>query len=98
MNVERCGECGFDSEDWSDASAIAAIQELPLQWNEAVAGLTPVDQLRRPIHEMRSIGEYADHVREVLFGMRLLLDSAISHPGTNLGESPPAQFNSTSAD
>jgi hypothetical protein len=41
---------------------------------------------------MWSIAEYADHVREVLFGMRFLLDSAISQPGTDLGESPQPQF------
>jgi hypothetical protein len=92
MNVERCGECGFDSDDWSDASAIAAIKSLPTQWNAAVAGLTRGDQLRRPVHQMWSIAEYTDHVREVLFGMRFLLDTAISRPGTDLGQSPPSQF------
>ncbi len=92
MSVERCGECGFDSDDWSNARAIAAIQQLPFQWNTAVAGLIPRDQLRRPIHQMWSIAEYTDHVREVLFGMRFLLDTAISQPGTDLGQSPPSQF------
>ncbi len=92
MSGERCKECGFDSDDWSDASAIAAIQRLPLQWTTAVAGLTPRDRLRRPVHQMWSIAEYADHVREVLFGMRFLLDTAISQPGTDLGESPPQEF------
>ena len=90
--MERCGECGFDSDDWSDASAIAAIRRLPVQWAAAVAGLTPRDQLRRPVRQMWSIAEYADHVREVLFGMRFLLDTAISQPGTDLGDSPPPQF------
>jgi hypothetical protein len=41
---------------------------------------------------MWSIAEYADHVREVLFGMRFLLDSAISQPGADVGQSPPQQF------
>jgi len=41
---------------------------------------------------MWSIAEYADHVREVLFGMRFLLDTATSQPGTDLGRSPPPQF------
>ena len=81
-----------DAEYWSDASAIAAIRRLPSQWIAAVAGLTPSDQLRRPVHQMWSIAEYADHVREVLFGMRFLLDTAISQPGTDLGESPQPQF------
>ena len=92
VSVERCGECGFDSDDWNDASAIAAIQRLPLQWTAAIAGLTPDDQHRRPIHQTWSIAEYTDHVREVLFGMRFLLATAISQPGTDLGDSPPEQF------
>ena len=41
---------------------------------------------------MWSIAEYTDHVREVLFGMRFLLDTAISKPGTDLGDSPSQQF------
>lgn len=43
---------------------------------------------------MWSIAEYTDHVREVLFGMRFLLDTAVSQPATDLGESPPSQFDS----
>jgi hypothetical protein len=41
---------------------------------------------------MWSIAEYTDHVREVLFGMRFLLTTAVSQPGTDLGESPAPQF------
>jgi hypothetical protein len=43
---------------------------------------------------MWSIAEYTDHVREVLFGMRFLLDTALSQPGTDLGQSPPSEFES----
>jgi hypothetical protein len=92
VSVERCGQCGFDSDDWSDASAIAAIQRLPSQWTTAAAGLTLGDHLLIPIDQMWSIAEYADHVREVLFGMRFLLDTAILQPGTDLGDSPSPQF------
>ena len=41
---------------------------------------------------MWSIAEYADHVREVLFGMRFLLETAVSQPGTDLGASPESRF------
>jgi len=41
---------------------------------------------------MWSIAEYADHVREVLFGMRFLLETAKSQPGTDLGASPESRF------
>jgi DinB superfamily len=92
VSVERCAECGFDAGDWSDAGAIVAIERLPSQWTAALAGLTRGDQLRRPVRQMWSIAEYADHVREVLFGMRFLLDTAIAQPGTDLGESPPQRF------
>lgn len=94
MTVERCGQCGFDSDDWTDAGAIAAIRLLPTRWDTAVAGLTAGDRIRRPIDTMWSIAEYADHVREVLFGMRFLLDSAVTRPGTDLGQSPASEFDS----
>jgi hypothetical protein len=92
VTSERCGECGFDSEDWSDAGALEAVAELPARWAIAVSGLTSRDVLRRPLAEMWSIAEYADHVREVLFGMRFLLDAAVGEPGTDLGKSPATRF------
>jgi DinB superfamily len=92
VSAERCGECGFDSDEWNDARAIVAIQRLPSQWTTAVAGLTSSDLLRRPVHQMWSIAEYTDHVREMLFGMRFVLDTAVSQPGINLGDVPLSQF------
>jgi DinB superfamily len=41
---------------------------------------------------MWSIAEYVDHVREVLFGMRFVLDTAVGQPGTDLGEPPEPRF------
>jgi hypothetical protein len=41
---------------------------------------------------MWSIAEYVDHVREVLFGMRFLLDTAVHDPGTDLAEPPEPSF------
>lgn len=49
----------------------------------------------RPIPEMWSIAEYVDHVREVLFGMRFLLDTAIAQPGVDLGVPPESRFDPT---
>jgi DinB superfamily len=94
MAVERCDECGYDAVEWSDSSAIAAIEGLPARWHEALTGLTPGELHRRPIPTMWSIAEYADHVREVLFGMHFLLDTAVTTPGTDLGESPSSPFDS----
>jgi hypothetical protein len=90
--VERCSQCGFDSDVWSDAAAIEAIGRLPGQWVAATAGLDVEALARRPITGMWSIGEYTDHVREVLFGMQFVLDSATTDPGVDLGEAPRSEF------
>ena len=97
MPAERCDECGFDSEDWSDEAALGAISRLPVGWGEAVVGLQPDELQRRAIPEMWSIAEYTDHVREVLFGMRFLLDSALDQPGVDLGKAPEPAFAPTPA-
>ena len=89
---ESCNECGFNGEEWSDAAAISAIAGLPTRFANAAAGLSSDDLLRRPVDGQWSIAEYADHVREVLFGMRFLLDIAVTQPGTDLGESPSSAF------
>jgi hypothetical protein len=90
--VEVCVECGFDGGTWTDADAVTAITKLPERWSDAVDGVAQADLERRPIPAMWSIAEYVDHVREVLFGMRFLVDTALSDPGTDLGESPEPRF------
>jgi hypothetical protein len=90
--VEVCIECGFDGSGWTDADAVDAISGLPARWSGAVADLTDADLRRRPIPTMWSIAEYVDHVREVLFGMRFLLDTAINDAGTDLGDPPAPAF------
>lgn len=92
MVVERCEQCGFDSDQWTDIEAMTAIGELPVRWRDSVSSLT-ADQLHyRPMPEMWSIAEYVDHVREVLFGMRFVLDTAVTQPGTDLGDPPDTPF------
>jgi hypothetical protein len=71
---------------------VSAISDLPGRWSDAVADLTDADLRRRPIPTMWSIAEYVDHVREVFFGMRFLLDTAVNDPGTDLGEPPEPTF------
>lgn len=95
VSVEVCDECGFDGENWTDSAAVEAIGLPPSQWQAATAGLDVEDVARRPIPDMWSIGEYVDHVREVLFGMRFVLDSAAEHPGINLGDALEPVFSPT---
>ncbi|MHB1709913.1 MAG: DinB family protein [Acidimicrobiales bacterium] len=96
MTAEQCQQCGcgfgFNGDEWSDAAALETLAELPSRWAGAVSSLMSDDVLRRPVAEMWSIAEYVDHVREVLFGMRFLLETAVSQPGTNLGASPEPRF------
>jgi hypothetical protein len=95
MRAERCDECGFDSDAWTDAAATEALGLLGTQWAEAISGLEPEQLQTRPIADRWSIAEYMDHVREVLFGMRFLLDSAINDPGIDLGTAPEPAFTPT---
>lgn len=92
MPVERCNECGFDGGDWTDAAALDVIGELPGRFRTATAGLGQHDAVRRPLPATWSIVEYVDHVREVLFAMRFVLDSALARPGVDLGEAPEPRF------
>lgn len=95
MAVERCDECGFDGGAWTDGAALDAIAELPTRWKAATADIDAADAQRRPIPDMWSILEYADHVREVLFGMRFVLDRAVAQTGVDLGEAPEPRFDPT---
>jgi len=65
-----------------------AIAALPGQWEQIVAGLTPADLGRRLLPNTWSIGEYIDHVREVLFGMRFVLDIATTNSGMSWATFP----------
>jgi DinB superfamily len=92
MDVERCAQCGFDAGHWTDDEALAAVADMPGRWVEAIDGVSNGDLLRRPIPGTWSIAEYADHLREVFFGMRFLLDTAVTAPGTDLGPPPSSRF------
>jgi hypothetical protein len=92
VTIERCHACGFDGDHWTDAEAISAVSELPTDWRQAIRGLDPVTISRRPIAQMWSIAEYTDHVRETVFGMRFILDIALTDPGIDLGAPPEPVF------
>jgi hypothetical protein len=92
VDLERCDECGFNGDEWTDDAAIRAIAALPDRWRDATVGLSEGDACRRPIADTWSVVEYADHVREVLFAMRFVLDSAASSPGIDLGSTPESSF------
>ncbi len=90
--VEQCAECGFDGGAWTDAGAVEAVGHLGERWAAALAGLPAGELQRRPITDMWSIVEYTDHVREVLFAMRFVVDAAVAEPGVHLGDPPSTVF------
>lgn len=92
MTEERCNECGFDGSKWTDQRALDAVKNLPDQWRTSVSGLTFSELHRRPLSDRWSIAEYANHVREVLFGMRFLLDVAVGQQGTDHGHPSPVSI------
>lgn len=92
MNLERCAQCGFDGGTWTDAEATARLAELPALWAASINGIDPTDLLRRPILGMWSVAEYTDHVRETVFGMRFVLERALTEPGVDLGTAPEPRF------
>ncbi len=92
MVVERCDQCRFDGGEWTDTGAIEAVAARPSRWRDSVSGLSSDELHRRPVAQMWSIAEYVDHVREVLFGMRFVLDTVLAEPGTDLGEPPEPRF------
>jgi hypothetical protein len=92
MPVEHCRECRFDGSRWSDAAATQQVADLPDLWAQAISGVDPSDPRQRPIGGMWSIAEYTDHVRETTFGMRFVLNIALTDPGVDLGEPPAPRF------
>jgi hypothetical protein len=92
MQAEHCDECRFDGGAWSDEDAVDEVGRLEGRWVRAVAEVSPEDLQRRPIAHMWSIAEYTDHVREVLFSVRFVVESAVKEPGVDLGEAPTPEF------
>ena len=86
--LDRCNSCGFDSAEWDDADSantIALAADLLRLWS---APLDNPSANTRPRPTTWSVAEYADHVREVLFGMRFLVEQSREEPGTDLGAMP----------
>lgn len=92
MTREQCAQCGFDSDLYNRADTISSQIIIPLVLRAAVEDLSVEVMARRPAPDTWSIGEYLDHVREVAFGNRFAIETALADPGTDLGEPPAAEF------
>jgi MOSC domain-containing protein YiiM len=93
MTTEICDECGFTGSRWTDQDATTTIGVAAALWRGYLEGLSEDAAGTRAHPDCWSIAEYTDHVRETLFGVRFLLDTALAAPGTDLGpvpDPPPA--------
>jgi MOSC domain-containing protein YiiM len=91
--VERCAECGFDSDQWDERDTLRTIASGGLRWRWTIEGLDDADLQRRVDGQTWSIAEYTQHIREVAWMMRFLVDVASTKPGSDLGsgvEAAPA--------
>jgi len=86
---EHCAQCGFDSDLYNRSDTITSQTVIPAVLRAAIEGLDGDVLRRRPDDSTWSIAEYIDHVREIAFGNRFAIESALAEPGINLGE-PPA--------
>jgi MOSC domain-containing protein YiiM len=93
--VERCDECRFDGSRWTDQDVLTTVGILRVLWDLHVEGVDERVLQTRPSPDRWSIAEYADHVRETLFGARFLVDSALGSPGIDLGDAPATRLDAT---
>lgn len=88
MTREQCVQCGFDSDVYDRADTISSQPIIHLLLRASIEGL-PSDVLQqRPAADTWSIAEYIDHVREVAFGNRFAIETALNESGADLGEPP----------
>lgn len=87
--LDQCEQCGFDGAEWNDQDTIKTIQHAPDLLGHWSAALAAGLHNTRPESTTWSVAEYADHIRETLFGMRFIIDLAIGETGVDLGPIPP---------
>jgi len=92
LNHEQCSQCGFDSELYDIADTISSQSVIPAVLRAAIEGLDGGVLQQRPDGQTWSIAEYLDHVREVAFGNRFAIESALADPGVDLGDAPQPTF------
>ncbi|MEM7140038.1 MAG: MOSC domain-containing protein [Actinomycetota bacterium] len=86
--TETCDECGFDAAEYNQLDTLRTIDAaaaLVMLWSE---GMGEADRDTRPDPDTWSVNEYVEHLREVFFGMRMLVELARENPGQDLGPLP----------
>jgi MOSC domain-containing protein YiiM len=86
--VERCAECGFDGARWTDQDVVTSLVVAQELWRGYLQDAPQAVLQTRAEPGRWSVAEYTDHLREVMFGARLLATCARDTPGLDLGPEP----------
>jgi MOSC domain-containing protein YiiM len=84
--VDRCDECRFDGDRWTDQDVLTTLGVLRELWDLHLERADDRVLHTRPSSQQWSIAEYTRHLGETLWAMRFLIDTARDAPGTDLGD------------
>jgi hypothetical protein len=84
--VDRCAECSFDGDRWTDQDVLTTLGALSRLWAGHLEGARDAILHTRPDAETWSIAEYTHHLGDTLWAMRFLADTARATTGSDLGE------------
>lgn len=90
--LELCDRCGFDSRRWNRQDTVNTIPALAVLARESIAGASPSVLRQRPDGSTWSIGEYVAHAADIICKLRMGIEIARDHPGTDLGLLPDPPF------
>ena len=95
---EQCDQCGFDSDNWTREDLTHAFSYVAARAVYSLQGLPAAVPNRRPDADTWSMLEYLDHVRDVVWGHRFIVDIARQQPGIDLGTPEMSAFADQVAD
>lgn len=83
--TEYCDACGFDGSEWNRLDTVNTVRNLAVLPEIWIGSVGHDFANTRTAPDRWSIAEYVDHLREVVFGMRMLTEVALDEPGRDLG-------------
>lgn len=89
IETETCGQCHFDASRWTVQDTVTTLPAARAFFDEHLEGLPEALVNERPDGATWSIGEYVDHTRFSLRGMRYIVESALAEPGFRLEHPGP---------
>ncbi|MGI9601264.1 MAG: MOSC domain-containing protein [Acidimicrobiales bacterium] len=98
QETEQCDQCGFDSTGWTRQDLTHAFSYIAARAVYTMEDLDSAAVATRPDPETWSMLEYLDHVRDVVWGHRFIVDIARQQPDIDLGTPDSPEFAPEPAD